>query len=67
MPVSKLDGAGWRNIWTDAFVAEDDAFNYAIKRCVKNVPEGFRDIEWTQEFKEMLVEWFFSDNWIKED
>lgn len=67
MPESNLNGLGWRNLFTDDFVAEEDAFDYAIERCVETVPEGFRKIKWTQEFKETIVEWFYSDNWIKED
>lgn len=67
MPANKLYGAGWRNIWSDTFVADEDAFDYAIEQCVKSVPQGLGNIEWTDEFKEMLTEWFYSGDWIKED
>jgi len=64
--VRKLNGPGYREIGTDVFVPMEDAFDYALEHCVKVVPQGFRDIEWTQEFKEMLVERFYSGNWIEE-
>lgn len=63
----KLDGSGYTEIGTGIFIAEEDAFNYAIEQCVKCVSRGFRDIDWTDEFKEMIVEWFYSGNWVKED
>lgn len=62
----KLNGPGWRQIGTDVFVPEEDAFEYAIERCT-TIPFAVVGIEWTQEFREMLVEWFYSENWIKED
>lgn len=43
------------------FVPENSAFEYALERCVNGTPDDKR------EFREMLVEWFFSGNWIKED
>lgn len=42
-------------------VEEEDAFRYAFERCTKGTLED------QKEFKEMLVEWFYSGNWIKED
>lgn len=64
----RLDGAGWVNIKTDVFVRDEDAFNYAIDQCTIFVPPEFHKIEWTQEFKEMLVEWFYScGEWRKEN
>lgn len=62
----KLNGAGWRQMGTDIFVPAEDAFDYAICQCVELPPEGFLKIKWTEEFKEMLVEWFYSGNWVKE-
>ena len=62
----KLSEPGYREIGTGAFVPEEYAFDYAIERCV-TVPFMVVGIEWTQEFKEMLVEWFYSGNWVKED
>ena len=63
----KLNGPGYTEIVTLNFVPEEDAFDYALEQCVESAPQGFRDIEWTQKFREMLVEWFYSGNWIKED
>lgn len=40
-------------------VPEADAYEYALDRCLHG-PEH-------EEFKEMLVEWFFSGNFIKEE
>lgn len=63
----RLSGSGYVEIGTLNFVSEEDAFDYAIENIVNIVPPGFHEIEWTEEFKEMLVEWFYSGNWIKED
>ena len=45
------------------FVRAEDALAYAAERC------GIRSIDTTapdaDEFKEMLVDWFFSGNWLK--
>ena len=45
------------------FVRTEDALIYATERC------GIRKIDVTApdaaEFMEMLVEWFFSGNWVK--
>lgn len=51
---------GYREIGTDIFVRDEDAYRYAIERISQ-------DKDLMQEFKEMLVEWFYSGNWIKED
>ncbi len=63
----KLDGSGWSEISTGTFVADEDAFNYALENCFEVIPEGLKNFKWTQEFKDMLTEWFFSRNWVKED
>jgi len=60
----KLKSPGYTEMGTGVFVPEEDAFDYAIEHCVKHVPHGLHDIEWTQEFKDMLVDWFFAENWI---
>ena len=41
-------------------VDEDMAFEYALERCTKGT------LEEQKEFEEMLVEWYYSGNWIKE-
>lgn len=63
----RLSAPGWVEIGTGVFVPDEDAFNYALERCTEIVPPGIRSIKWTQEFRKMLVEWFFSGDWIKED
>lgn len=42
-------------------VSEEEAFDYALERSLHGTLEDQRD------FKEILVEWFYSGNWIKED
>lgn len=43
------------------FVSCDTAFEYALERCIHGTTDDKR------EFREMLTEWFYSGNWIKED
>ena len=43
------------------FIPEEDAFGYAFERCTNGTDEMIA------EFKEMLVEWFFSGDWMKRD
>lgn len=42
-------------------VTEGQAFTYAMERCRGGTLEEQR------EFREMLVEWYYSGNWIKEE
>ena len=42
-------------------VAEDEAFPYALERCLKGTESD------KQEFREMLVEWFYSGNWRRKE
>ena len=39
-------------------VSQEDAYAYALERCLSGTAED------KQEFREMLVEWFYSGNWI---
>ena len=57
-----LKQKGYHEMGTNVFVPEDEAFDYALDRCL-------RGSELDQiEFRHMLVEWFYSDdNWIKEE
>lgn len=64
---NKLNGPGYRNLTTDVFVPEEDAFRYALEQCVHVVPEGFNKIEWHPEFQDMVIDWFYDEDWIKED
>lgn len=43
----------------DTVVEEEQAYQYALERCL----HGTRQDQ--QEFKEMLVGWFYSGNWEK--
>lgn len=46
----------------DGTVVEDNqAFDYALERCLNGTPDD------RKEFREMLVEWFYSGNWVKEE
>lgn len=66
--VKCFDSSGWTKTSDGTFVPEESAFDYALDHCTNFVPAGFHRIEWTQEFREMLVEWFYSGGeWRKED
>ena len=52
---------GYHEMGTNKFVPEADAFEYALDRCM-NGSEAEQ-----KEFREMLVDWFYSGNWVKED
>lgn len=56
----KLNNEGYEEMGTGIFVSEEDAYDYAMERISQ-------DDDLKQEFKEMVVEWFYSGNWIKED
>ncbi len=43
------------------FIPADKAYEYALERSLHGTEEE------VAEFREMLVEWYFSGNWIKED
>ena len=45
----------------DKIVEEDEAYDYALERCLHGTPQD------QQDFKDLLVEWFYSGNWVKED
>ena len=42
-------------------VEEKEAFQYALDRCLHGTAEDQRD------FRNLLIELFYSGNWIKED
>ncbi|MEE1085787.1 MAG: hypothetical protein U0L05_01235 [Schaedlerella sp.] len=42
-------------------VEEEQAYDYALERCLKGTSQDQED------FKEMLVEWFYSGNFVKEE
>lgn len=41
------------------YVKADEAYSYALDRCLNGSEK--------EEFKEMLVEWFYSGNWVPEE
>ena len=55
-----LKQKGFHEMGTNVFVPEDEAFEYAFDRCMNGTEEE------QKEFKLMLVEWFYSGNWVKE-
>lgn len=56
----KLKEPGYHQMGTGNFVPESEAYEYAIEQCLHGSEEDIK------EFKEMLVGWYFSGNWIKE-
>ena len=52
---------GYHEMGTNVFVPVNEAYEYAIDRCLNGTEEE------QKEFREMLVEWFYSGNWIKEE
>lgn len=63
----KLNRPGYRECTAGTFVPEEEAFDYALERCFEVVPNFVRRLKWTEEFREMLVEWFYSGNWVEEE
>lgn len=55
----KLNGAGYTDCHSGIFVPEEDAYAYAVEKISQD-----EDLE--KKFQEMLVEWFYSGDWIKE-
>lgn len=45
----------------DAVVEVEEAYPYALERCLNGT------LQEQKEFKDMLVEWFYSGNWVKKD
>lgn len=43
------------------FIPAESSFEYALERCMHGTPDD------KKEFREMLVEWFCSGNWVKEE
>lgn len=42
-------------------VTEEEAFDYALERCLHGTPED------QEEFRSMLVEWFYSGNYLRRE
>ena len=56
----KLKEPGYHQMGTGNFVPESEAYEYALEQCLHGSEEDIK------EFKEMLIEWYFSGNWVKE-
>lgn len=56
-----LSEKGYHEMGTNVFVAEEDAYQYALERCLNGTKQEQKD------FKELLLEWFYSGNWVKEE
>ena len=55
---------GYEKLYGEEFVHRDDALEYAMEKCgVVAIDDTAPEAE---EFKEMLVEWYFSD-WVEVD
>ena len=52
---------GYQHMQRKEFVPVDEAYEYALRECL------FGSREDKDEFKQMLVEWYFSGNWTKEE
>ena len=52
---------GWKSMVTGKFVPDSEAYDYALECCLSGSEED------QQEFRDMLLEWFFSGNWIRSD
>lgn len=53
--------SGYVSVHGNEFVSDEDAYGYAFERCVNGTDDEIN------EFKKMLVEWFFSGNWIRRE
>ena len=65
--MSKCKLKGWRGIGPEAgkFVPAADGFRHAAQECGITMVDPAAPL--ADEFKEMLVEWYFSGNWIEVD
>lgn len=45
----------------DTVVESEQAYQYALERCLAGT------LKEQKEFREMLVDWYYSGNWIKKE
>lgn len=65
--LEELNVGGYLNVDHGVFVSKAHAFDYAIEQCVEYGIEHVRKVEFTQEFRDMLIEWFYSSSeWMEE-
>ena len=59
------EAKGWRGIGPEAgkFVPASDGFHHAAHECGVTMFDQTAPL--ADEFKEMLVEWYFSGNWVE--
>lgn len=57
MGYEKMDGS--------EFVRDEDALHYAMEKC--GIPTLHNFAPEHKEFQDMLVEWYFSGNWVRVD
>lgn len=57
-----LSESGYHEYRTNTFVPDSQAYEYALERCLHGSEDDIK------EFKEMLVEWFYSGgDWRREE
>lgn len=57
-----LNEKGYHRVGTEEFVPDDEAFEYALDKCINGQEEDVK------EFRAMLVEWYFSGGaWRREE
>lgn len=54
----------FKDMDTQEEINEEDALDYAIKKLEITINENSKNEE-QEEFKKMLVEWYFSGNYVK--
>lgn len=59
--IKEKEEPGYIELGTHVFVPNSEAYAYALEHCLNGSEEE------QKEFREMLVEWFYSGNWIKEE
>lgn len=54
------DGNGYRQIKNDFFVSDEDAYDYALANSLNGTEQE------QEEFRKMLIQWFYSGNWVRD-
>lgn len=61
IPEDEVTEKGYREISTDEFIPDEEAYEHALSQCLSGSEEMH------EEFKAMLIEWFYSGNWVREE
>lgn len=56
VPLDEIKGDGYTELGTGTFVPKEKAYEFALER-----------LSGDGSLKEEFVDWFYSENWIKED